>query len=65
MVDRSSSAVALLARLGFAEPVRSAALLRDPALLRLFAPGVEPDEAIESTRAARTSVCLLYTSRCV
>ena len=56
MVDRSSSAVALLARLGFAEPVRSAALLRDPVLLRLFAPGVEPDEAIESTRAARTSV---------
>ena len=64
MVDRSSSAVALMARLGFAEPERSAGLLRDAVLLRLFAPGGDPgagatldtDALIESTRAVRTSV---------
>jgi len=64
VVDRSSSAVALMARLGFAEPERSAGLLRDAVLLRLFAPGGDPgagatldtDALIESTRAVRTSV---------
>ena len=57
MVDRSSSAVALLARLGFAEPERSAGLLRDPALLRLLAPqAAATDDAIESTRPTRTSI---------
>jgi len=53
-----------MARLGFAEPERSAGLLRDAVLLRLFAPGGDPgagatldtDALIESTRAVRTSV---------
>jgi len=71
VVDRSPSAVALLATLGFAEPVRAAGLLRDPVLLRFFAPAGEPldseagspeevearrERLIEVTRTVRTSV---------
>ncbi len=65
MVDRSPSVVAMLARLGFAEPDRAAGLLREPVVVRLFAddPDAVPsssallDESLLSaTRDSRTSL---------
>ncbi|MFZ1287241.1 MAG: bifunctional [glutamine synthetase] adenylyltransferase/[glutamine synthetase]-adenylyl-L-tyrosine phosphorylase [Candidatus Phosphoribacter sp.] len=55
MVDRSFSVDALLARLGFAEPDRSAGLLRDPVLLRLFAPDT-PDSTADHSATNPTGV---------
>ena len=65
VVDRSPSAVASLARLGFAEPDRAVTLLRDPLVVRLFAPeqadppgsgGLSDEARLAATRATRVSL---------